>query len=236
MLRRVGEAVLRRVRPGALRAAGVVVTAAGTAVAAAGAAGRLDRSSTIDVGWVLWQPLSVGALLVALWWWRTDRRGADVPVWPGLRPAVVLPVLVLLNGASPYLELKTGAAWNMYANLRTAGGETNHLLVPRTFPLTSPQDDLVEVLASGDPALQVYADLGYRLPVRTLRAHLQRRFDAPSTVRIDGEVVRLVPAEGIPARLGPPVPALVEQLFVLRATGADPDAPEPCQLGVLPAR
>ena len=55
----------------------------------------------------------------------------------------VVPVLVVLNGLSPFLELRTAYAFNMYANLETAAGESNHFLVPRTLPLTDYQGDLV---------------------------------------------------------------------------------------------
>ena len=66
-----------------------------------------------------------------------------------------MPALVVANGLTPYLELKTGFGWNMYSNLRTVAGETNHLLVPATWDLTGLQSDRVSVISSSDPALTV---------------------------------------------------------------------------------
>lgn len=34
---------------------------------------------------------------------------------------LLVPVLVVFNGLTPYLELKTGFGWNMHSNLRTVG-------------------------------------------------------------------------------------------------------------------
>lgn len=43
--------------------------------------------------------------------------------------------LTVLNAASPYLEIRTAGAFNMYSNLAVANGETNHFLLPGTLPL-----------------------------------------------------------------------------------------------------
>ena len=77
---------------------------------------------------------------------------------------LLVPLLVVANGLTPYLELKTGFGWNMYANLRTADGETNHYLVPRTLPLTDEQDELVVILDSDDPAPATTATRTARSP------------------------------------------------------------------------
>ncbi len=58
--------------------------------------------------------------------------------------------LVVLNGLSPYLELKSGFGFNMYSNLVTVGGETNHFLVPGTAELRSSQSETAVILASVD--------------------------------------------------------------------------------------
>ncbi|WP_028923209.1 hypothetical protein [Pseudonocardia acaciae] len=57
---------------------------------------------------------------------------ADRGPWPGyrLRPAwlLVVPLLAFVNGAVPYLGLKTVSSYNMFSNLHTEQGATNHLL------------------------------------------------------------------------------------------------------------
>ena len=71
-------------------------------------------------------------------------------------PAVwawVLPCVVLLNGLNPYLGLRTQLSFSMFSNLRTEGGRSNHLFMPRLLSLGHYQEDLVEVLATSDPDL-----------------------------------------------------------------------------------
>jgi hypothetical protein len=74
------------------------------------------------------------------------REGRQAPVRTGgwIRVAVAIPVaLAALNGSAPYLEVKNDAAWNMYSNLRTTGGESNHLLVRRSLPLATTLTEVV---------------------------------------------------------------------------------------------
>jgi len=57
---------------------------------------------------------------------------ADREPWPAwrLRPAVLLliPALAVVNGAAPYLGLKTVASYSMFSNLHTEPSAANHLL------------------------------------------------------------------------------------------------------------
>ncbi len=68
------------------------------------------------------------------------------PWWMGR----VLVAAYLLNGASPYLGLKTETSLAMYSNLRTEGGRNNHLILRSTLDPTGRLDDLVVILASND--------------------------------------------------------------------------------------
>ena len=77
---------------------------------------------------------------------------------------LVLPLLVFLNGVSPYLGLRTVPAFSMFSNLRTEGGITNHLFMPATaLRVASYQEDLVTILAVEDDGLRRFA----RRPRRT---------------------------------------------------------------------
>ena len=49
--------------------------------------------------------------------------------------ALFIPALVLINGLSPYIGLKTRTSFNMYSNLRMGSDYSNHLLVPRSLDL-----------------------------------------------------------------------------------------------------
>ena len=231
----VADALRRIVRPEVLRVAGVLLVAVvGVLGASSASSGGVRRDTLIDIGWWAWQPLSLAAVVAVVLWLRRSPTGADVGLRPPLGVAAVVPLLVVLNGLTPYVELKTQASWNMYANLRTAGGESNHLLVRRTLPISSPQDDLVEVVGTADPLLGTYRDRGFLLPVRTVRAYFESRPDVGAELLVGDDPVTVRAGEPIPARLGEPVPGWVERWFVLRAV--DADSPERCQTGFLPAR
>jgi hypothetical protein len=118
------------------------------------------------IGFSAWLPL---ALLIALGYVLAIARGRGdslagqartAPPWPLLW---LFPLLVLLNGACPYLDLKTTTAFSMFSNLRTEDGHNNHLFLPR-LPLFGYQDDLVEVLEANDPRLAGLARSGDLLP------------------------------------------------------------------------
>jgi hypothetical protein len=157
------------------------------------------------------------------------------PAAVDLRPRgwlLVVPALVLLNGLSPYLELRTAYAFNMYSNLETADGETNHYLVPRTLPLTEYQADRVTVLASSDPGLQLYARARFDIPIIELRDYLSRHHDASLIYRRGGVVHELQRAADDPS-LVEPVPSWQSKLFAFRSL--DQTEPNRCQPGFLPA-
>jgi hypothetical protein len=69
------------------------------------------------------------------------------PVW------LVAPLLVVANGVSPYVGLKTQSVWTMYSNLQTEENRWNHLLVPEAVRVFGYQDHTVRVVASDLPAL-----------------------------------------------------------------------------------
>ena len=68
--------------------------------------------------------------------------------------ALIIPVLIFLNGAAPYLGLKTETSFSMFSNLRTEGGSTNHQFIPVSTQIFDFQKDLVSILTSNDPRLQ----------------------------------------------------------------------------------
>jgi hypothetical protein len=102
--------------------------------------------------------------IVALLWWNNRgrvgplslRRDSPPAIWSLLtrpEPIYLLALIHLLNGASPYLGLKTEYSYAMYSNLRTEGGKTNHLLWKRPWSLADYQTDLVYVLEGSDAKL-----------------------------------------------------------------------------------
>jgi hypothetical protein len=142
--------------------------------------------------------------------------------------AWTLVLLVLGNGLTPYLELKTGTGWNMYANLVTVAGESNHIVVPGTLHLSGVQDDLLRVVETNDKELRLYADDGYLIPERNLLDYLGRHPSVTVTVTGKGGERTLEGADG--AR----VSVLVEKFQAFRAV--DEQDPPRCQARWLPAR
>jgi hypothetical protein len=82
---------------------------------------------------------------------------------------MVMPVVFFLNGACPYLGLKTETSFAMYSNLRTEGGRSNHLLSPADVAPFRFQEDLVEIIDSSDTGLRGIANSGMFLTWFDLR-------------------------------------------------------------------
>lgn len=178
------------------------------------------------LGWWTWQVASllVVVLVVVVVGSHRAVGRADVRLRPAALLAVV-PVLVAVNGLSPYLELKTGYSWNMYSNLQTVDGESNHLLVRRTLPLTDEQGSLVRIVRSSDPELSWYADAGYALTWRQLRTYLAAHPDASLTYERDGVERSADPASSVPELVDAP-PTWQQKLQLFRAV--DLSSPQRC--------
>jgi hypothetical protein len=154
-------------------------------------------------------------------------RLVGVPRWLWL-----VPVVVVFNGLTPYLELKTAYGFNMYSNLVTADGETNHFLVPRTLPVNGNAADVVRIERTSDPGLNLYVSRGYDLPYLSLRAYLANHPTASIRYVRNGVVHDLAHASDEPD-LVRPVSQLERKLLALRAV--DQQDPPRCQDSFLPA-
>jgi len=193
----------------------------------------LTPSAALDVGWWPWQVYVVVVGATVLRFVRRHRMSVGGYLRPHHALFAIVPLLVLVNGLTPYLEVKTGYGWNMYANLRTVDGDSNHLLVRRTFPLTDEQRDVVEILETSSPVLRRYGETGYGLTWRQLRAYVAQHPDIRITYRRGDETVALERASEHP-ELVEPVPAWREKLQLFRAV--DLREPERCVPTFGPAR
>lgn len=181
-------------------APGLVATAVGvgTVLVAWKLLGRVGHLPHIYRGLVLWDGwlLGVGMLfgrdLVGAW-----RVPADFGLRPRWAPLWALPVVVVLNGLSPYVGLKTETSWAMYSNLRTET-RPNHFVVPESVKLFGHQDDLVEIVDATLPALREYAQDDVRLTFFELRRICSAATeDFTTTYRRQGEVRTLAVAGGV---------------------------------------
>lgn len=186
-----------------------------------------------DVGWLPFQVYAAATISAAITYLRQHRTAAQVRLRPHHALFAVVPLLVVANGLTPYLELKTGYGWNMYANLRTVDGESNHFVVRRTLPLTDEQADVVEIIRSSSPELQSYARTGYGLTWRQLRMYLSRHPEVAITYQRGNKVVGLHRAADDP-ELVAPVPGWREKVQLFRAV--DLEEPERCVPTWGPAR
>lgn len=167
-------------------------------------------------------------------------------VIPPVRWLLVVPVLAVLNGLTPYVGVKTGNSWNMYSNLETADGYENGLLVPVVWRWTHRQDDLVRIIGSSDPVLDGYARNGYLVPMTNLRDYLSR--SGPVSLRFvrleaadggaesgaaNGSVVQVDDSSAAP-ELSRPLSSWERRLFAYRVV--DTEQPARCQDSYLPLR
>lgn len=211
-----------------------IAVALAVAIAAACTLDQIDAREGVDVGWVPWQIYTAIVILAVLRFLRERPRAAGRTM---LRPAhvllLVVPALVVFNGLTPYLELKTGYGWTMYSNLRTVDGDSNHLLVRAALPLTDEQADPVRIVSTDAPGLQGYARSDFALTWRQLRAFMSRHPEDAITYERAGERVVLTRAADDPDLVRPVSPWL-EKVALFRAI--DLTSPERCVPTFGPAR
>jgi hypothetical protein len=87
----------------------------------------------------------------------------------------IFPVLVFVNGAGPYVGLKTESSFSMFSNLRTAGERSNHLLVRRPLQLLVEGTDLVEIISTSDRELTRVRDGHNLIPWMELCSYIQEK-------------------------------------------------------------
>lgn len=104
--------------------------------------------------------------------------------------------VALFNGACPYLGLKTQGSFTMFSNLRTEGGEWNHLLVPERMRVFSRyQDDLWQVARIDDRRIQRdFVERECLVPGFELRRAARKNPDLSMVVVREGHEIHLAPA------------------------------------------
>jgi hypothetical protein len=135
---------------------------------------------------LLWIPISLSWVYGL---WKARHPGGALRWQPGLAGIAV--GLTFLNGLTPYTEVKTAYGFNMYANLQTAGGESNHFLIRRTLTVRDGYEGPVAIVSSSDRGLEEYARLQYLVAYPQLRQYLSTRPDVSLTYVRDGETIRL---------------------------------------------
>ena len=134
---------------------------------------------------------------------------------------LLLPALVLLNGLSPYLGLKTRTAWQMYSNLNLDADYANHYLIPYSLDVGGFLADSVQIVATSDPALRAeYVQTGRRITWHELRRYVAQHPDIQLAYTRPGRLPKAYgPAEEDGA-LTAPRRGVLEKLLIFRPLGA----------------
>lgn len=113
---------------------------------------------------IFWGIYSLSFIILAIYVFVSGKGKSEkenTPFFKVPHPVfLLLPLIVFLNGCSPYLGLKTENSFAMFSNLRTEGGISNHLFIPAGSQIFNFQDELIEITGSSDPNLQKFADKG----------------------------------------------------------------------------
>ncbi|MGI9604640.1 MAG: hypothetical protein ACR2P0_00745 [Acidimicrobiales bacterium] len=195
------------------------------------------RGLGLIVSWAIW--LFLGVVItrrLVLPMLREARTAPSADVTLSLRRtgigAPVLIAVMFLNGLTPYLEVKSATGFNMYSNLATVSGETNHLVVPGTLELRTDQSDLVRIIKTDSESLEGYITEDFLLPAINLRDHLAANPDTAITFEYEGEEIVLERA-GDHAEWLEAQPWWIEKFFLFRAVS--PAEIPTCQPAFLPA-
>jgi hypothetical protein len=185
---------------------------------------RFNSVATVNLYfWTLYS-IAFAGLFIA-YGYRTEGALAKpnflLPQWTFL----VMPVIVFLNGTSPYLGLKTENSYSMFSNLRTEGGVTNHYLIPASVQLFGYQKDVVEIISSTDPRLQDLANKQTALVLFEFRKHLHERTPRRVDYLLNGKKATFIAGQS-------QEPGLEKNPYVLsklmRFRSFSKEEPQPC--------
>ncbi|WP_210334897.1 thiol-disulfide oxidoreductase [Mesorhizobium mediterraneum] len=127
------------------------------------------------------------------------------PLWIYLMPG-----LFFLSCLSPYVGLKTESSINMFSNLHTEGGQTNHLLFPKPPYLFNYQNEVVKIIDSSEPHLVRQSRAGNYHVLLDLKKQLRRKPEAWVTYVKDGETITRANASTFAGEM----PNLLERKFL----------------------
>lgn len=160
------------------------------------------------------------AMLLVLAFWRQPA----VPIQNAFRVphliAWLSPLLILLNGLSPYLGLKTENSFTMFSNVQTEGNLWNQLVLPQAMRVFPFQDDLVKIEASSDPRFQRAAEENSRYVYWHFRRDASDRPEASVQYLYQGKYYDVARIADDPI-LGSPVDPFLKKFIWFRLV-ADP--------------
>ena len=175
----------------AVLAPGLMVAAAAVAVVLMVSLGQPHREFIMvyhSVWIVVWSMVG-GVAIVAMTRAAIEHLPYEGPRSPR-QPAwlYLIPGAMFLMCLSPYVGLKTESSVNMFSNLHTEGGVSNHLLLPKPPYLFGYQKDLARLLDSSDPYIDHLAAQDQYMVMLSLKEYLRKRPNVWVTYESNGQL------------------------------------------------
>ncbi|MEZ5324874.1 MAG: HTTM domain-containing protein [Verrucomicrobiales bacterium] len=130
---------------------------------------------------IIWWSYSLSLLIATFAYLRMVRNGEfrhnSTPTIPFRAPLVIVAPLVIINGCSPYLGIKTRTSFNMYSNLRIEADYSNHLFMPESADLLGNLSDTVSIVETDDPQLKEFEKSTVKLTYFEFSSHVANRRD-----------------------------------------------------------
>ncbi len=124
----------------------------------------------------LWFVLGGGCILLVILYGRAQPLDRS-EIFNLISPALwlnIIPLMLFLNGLTPYIGYKTEQSLNMFSNLYTEEGRTNHILMSKPPYLFDEQSKTVEILASSLPWLNAIQEKKMKLTYHGFRDFVSR--------------------------------------------------------------
>lgn len=132
------------------------------------------------LAWSLFGSALFVGYLSALWRGRRSFSRLNKPFRIPWKPLIVFPIIIFINGLSPYLGLKTSQSFAMFSNLVTEG-TSNHLIIPKgAIQIFDYQDDLILLTDSTANSKALRTAKEFRIPIpylelRRIISHLSQK-------------------------------------------------------------
>ncbi|WP_244426669.1 HTTM domain-containing protein [Sinorhizobium sojae] len=162
--------------------------------------------------WILVWAVVGGAAMVVLTYVALENLPCEnvaaprAPAW-----IYVVPGLFFLSCLSPYVGLKTESSINMFSNLHTEAGRTNHLLFTKPPYLFDYQNEVVKVVDSSKEFWVRQSQAGNHHILHDLKLWLRWKPEAWVTYEKDGAIVTRATA----ASLADEMPNLLERKLLI---------------------
>ena len=137
-------------------------------------AGYLSLAKVGFAHWLAWSALLLTLFLIAFRFGEVSWDGFDIELRPSHRLLWLLPLLITMNGLSPYLGSKTQTSFAMFSNLRTEDGRPNHFFLGWVPQIWGYQRDIVEVVQADNELFDELRQQDLRLPFFQFQRYVGR--------------------------------------------------------------